>query len=73
MTHHDFTHGKAGEGVTATSGSPNKGSPDAAGFDLFKLDCIADRLIAGAPLTRDEQHELRRVIENLTPLMETFQ
>lgn len=59
---------------TAMAGSePNKTLPDAAGFDLYKLDCIADALRSGPPLTREEQHELRRVIENLSPLLETMQ
>lgn len=44
-----------------------------AGFDLYRLDCITDALIAGPPLSRAEQHELARIIENLTALMETVQ
>lgn len=66
MTNPDFIHGRAGSDRTMAL-------PDAAGFDLFKLDCHADALIAGPPLTREEQHELRRVIENLTPLLEAVQ
>lgn len=66
MTHNDLSHGRA----LATA---NNGAGDAAGFDLFKLDCAADALRSGPPLTREEQHELRRVIENLTPLLETMQ
>lgn len=66
MTHNDLSNGRAGS-------DPNKALPDAAGYDLFTLDCIADRLRSGPPLSRQEQHELRRVIENLTPLLETVQ
>lgn len=65
MTHQPITNGRAGE--TAKNLSPD------AGFDLFRLDCLAGALSAGPPLTRAEQHDLARIIENLTALKETVQ
>lgn len=64
MTLHQSTTAMAGGGA-------NNPPSDAAGFDLYRLDCAADALIAGPPLSRAEQQELARIIENLTALKET--
>lgn len=66
MTIHQST--TAMDGRSSLISAPE--SPD-AGFDLYRLDCIADALIAGPPLSRAERQELARIIENLTALKET--
>lgn len=65
MTLHQSTTARA----PATA---NNGAGD-AGFDLYRLDVLADALAAGPPLSRAEQQELARIIENLTALKETEQ
>ena len=53
----------AGTGVSLTS------APDAAGFDLFRLDCAVDAL-RGQNLSHNDRAELARISQNLIDLME---
>ena len=57
--------GKAGVGA-------NNPPSDAAGFDLYRLDCAVDALRA-ATLTTTDRIELARIAANLADLMEPIQ
>jgi len=56
---------------TAGTGDSLTSAPDAAGFDLYRLDCAVDAL-RDATLSQSDRAALARISLNIIDLMETY-